>query len=88
MRELGGFERKFHREVFETAISVADVTILYGKEWNNLSANDKEVLHLQDIEEIVNYLKGILRSGDIVLVKGSRVYEMERIYEWWSLNEL
>lgn len=87
MRELGSFEREFHREVLETAVSTADITILYGKEWNDLDLS-KGVIYFHDIKEIVDYLKDILRSGDVVLVKGSRAYEMERIYEWWSLNEL
>jgi len=87
MRELGSFEREFHREVLETAVSTADITILYGKEWNDLDLS-KGVIYFHDIKEIVDYLKDILRSGDVVLVKGYRAYEMERIYEWWSLNEL
>lgn len=35
-------------------------------------------------EEIVQYMKGILKKGDVVLIKGSRGMKMERILELWQ----
>lgn len=34
-------------------------------------------------EEIIHYMKDFLRTGDVVLVKGSRGMKMERILELW-----
>jgi len=89
MRELGDCEKQFHEEILGVVTSVADITVLYGQEWDGLHANPTKTVHLfEEIEKISGYLKSILLSGDIVLVKGSRFYEMERIYDWWSLDEL
>jgi UDP-N-acetylmuramoyl-tripeptide--D-alanyl-D-alanine ligase len=89
MRELGGCEKQFHEEVLGVVTSVADIAVLYGQEWDGLHANStKTVLLFEEIEEVSSYLKDILLSGDVVLVKGSRFYEMERIYDRWSLDEL
>lgn len=89
MRELGGCEKQFHEEVLGVVTSVADITVLYGQEWDDLHANStKTVLLFEEIEEVSSYLEDILLSGDVVLVKGSRFYEMERIYDRWSLDEL
>jgi UDP-N-acetylmuramoyl-tripeptide--D-alanyl-D-alanine ligase len=88
MKELGSYANRFHDEILDCAAKTADQVLIYGSEWKGINKNYKNVLCLQDMEDIVNHLKAILRTGDVVLVKGSRAYEMERIYDWWSLHEL
>ena len=88
MKELGSYANRFHDDVLYYAATAADQVLIHGSEWKDINKNYKNVLCLQDMEDIVNHLKAILRTGDVVLVKGSRAYEMERIYDWWSLHEL
>ena len=38
-------------------------------------------INLPDNKEVINYLKGNIKDGDVILIKGSRKYKMEEISE-------
>ena len=76
MRELGQGAREEHTRILSLALSIADVVMLYGPEFEALVGEDG--LTFNSHEEIAARLKEIGQEGDIVLVKGSRGLEMER----------
>jgi len=67
MREIGHISEKSHREVAKYAKEIADFTIGVGDGFRDLSL-DKWYPNVKELKgEVENYLK----SGDVVLIKGS-----------------
>lgn len=88
MLELGSYEREGHLKVARRVSVVADRLIVVGslgrligeEAWRSGMAPDK-VFFAADNEQVVEYLKRILKPGDHVLVKGSRGLKMEQIVD-------
>ncbi|TFH36020.1 MAG: UDP-N-acetylmuramoyl-tripeptide--D-alanyl-D-alanine ligase [Anaerolineales bacterium] len=86
MLELGEYEERGHRMVGVRAAQVVDVLITVGERarWISDEAqvaglSSDQVVFLEDSDSATEYLKDRLRDGDVVLVKGSRGMEMDRI---------
>jgi UDP-N-acetylmuramoyl-tripeptide--D-alanyl-D-alanine ligase len=86
MLELGEYEERGHRMVGVRAAQVADELITVGSRARWISEEAQIAgLHVDFITEVedsdaaVAHLKGRLGEGDVVLVKGSRGMEMDRI---------
>ena len=85
MLELGAAaEEGYHRELGEQAQAAGVellVTVGTRAAWAGESFGGGEHLHAEDAEEAAALLRGRLRSGDTVLVKGSRGIALERVAE-------
>jgi UDP-N-acetylmuramoyl-tripeptide--D-alanyl-D-alanine ligase len=86
MLELGPYEEDGHQKVGIRAAACADRLITLGERSRMIAAAAMEsgmprdgVVSMDTAEEIIAYLKKILRPNDVVLVKGSRGMRMERI---------
>jgi UDP-N-acetylmuramoyl-tripeptide--D-alanyl-D-alanine ligase len=89
MLELGVRSDEYHRGVGLAADAAgADLLLTCGTEAAGISAAASRLsgagraLHFDELERLVDYLVGWLDPGDVVLVKGSRGAEMERVVEW------
>jgi UDP-N-acetylmuramoyl-tripeptide--D-alanyl-D-alanine ligase len=86
MFELGSAEESGHREVGERAAAVADVLVAVGRRSAFTAeaaraAGMDAVVHVETGDEAVAAVRDVVRSGDTVLVKGSRAMRMERVVE-------
>jgi len=81
MAELGPDSPRFHREVGETAARLGvDVVLGVGPLARGyLDARVAETKWVETVREGIEALLGLLRDGDVVLVKGSRSMGMERV---------
>ncbi len=86
MLELGEYTAEGHKMVGRRAADVADILVTVGELGNSIGHEaltigfDRDSLFLMDdAEETIRLLREVLRSGDIVLVKGSRAVGMDRI---------
>jgi UDP-N-acetylmuramoyl-tripeptide--D-alanyl-D-alanine ligase len=85
MRELGQFSEEAHAEVGRLAQKCVDCLFVLGKEAKGMAEafaeSKKPMEYCESHAELVEKLKGVLRPGDVVLLKGSRSLEMERVLE-------
>ncbi len=88
MLELGAEEERFHRELGEKmASSGVDAALAYGKrtrasiEALAYSKPAFDAKHFRDGLEVLAALKEVLRSGDVILFKGSRSMHVEKVLE-------
>ena len=82
MMELGPDEDRFHREVGEVAASLGiDLLIAVGTRAAGYvrGADGLEVVYLESVEDALERVPGLLRAGDVVLLKGSRSLRLERL---------
>lgn len=84
MLELGEESKRLHAELSELS-ELADAFYLYGHEMTALRDTLREkgvkVTHSEDKEELTAALLKNIKSGDIILFKGSRGMKMEEIAE-------
>jgi UDP-N-acetylmuramoyl-tripeptide--D-alanyl-D-alanine ligase len=86
MYELGDLAPEAHRRAGEQAAAVCDVLIAVGGANANLMVDGAregglsgDLVHLADgADHAADILRGMLRSGDVVLVKGSRGVGLDR----------
>ncbi len=88
MLELGGYSKKFHQQAGEQISQICDIIISVGAlaKVASLTALKKgfdrnSIFSCESIKEAKDILFNIIKpaSGDIVLVKGSRLMRMEEI---------
>ena len=82
MMELGPDEHRYHREVGEAAAAAGiDLLIAVGERAAGYAggADGLEAVHLGSVEEALEQVPGLLRAGDVVLLKGSRSMRLERL---------
>ena len=94
MLELGEYEERGHRMVGVRVAAVADELVTVGKrarwiaEEAILSGLAKsKVTKLDDKDKAIKYLQEIVGGGDVVLIKGSRSMEMDRIVTALEVEE-
>lgn len=82
MMELGPEEDRYHREVGEAAAAAGiDLLIAVGERAAGYAggADGLEAVHVPTVEEALEQVPGLLRAGDVVLLKGSRSMRLERL---------
>lgn len=86
MLELGQNETAAHEQVGRYAREVADVLVTVGRLGGLIAAEAlvsgmaaSAIIALPDTEATIQYLRQAIRMGDVVLIKGSRGLQMERI---------
>jgi UDP-N-acetylmuramoyl-tripeptide--D-alanyl-D-alanine ligase len=86
MLELGPDEERLHREIGSRAAAVADALLAVGERarWMADAASAAglaNVTHVRDVEEAIATVDHALApgTGDVVLVKGSRGVELDRL---------
>ena len=76
MLELGERSSQFHQELGKLVKELEiDYLITYGKEAEQISGNK----HFQDQRAMIEFLKSLIKQGDVVLIKGSQGVRMEKI---------
>lgn len=83
MLELGAAAKGEHQKVVEHAKGKVDAALLIGKEWEGLEAawGDKLLGTVETQEELLSLLERHIRPGDVVLVKGSRGYGLDKVID-------
>jgi UDP-N-acetylmuramoyl-tripeptide--D-alanyl-D-alanine ligase len=86
MRELGDYTDEGHQLVGRRAADVADLLVTVGELGQSIGAeaiaaglSADQVYTFSGASETIDFLRHTLRSGDLVLVKGSRAVSMEVI---------
>ncbi|MBS3938077.1 MAG: UDP-N-acetylmuramoyl-tripeptide--D-alanyl-D-alanine ligase [Peptococcaceae bacterium] len=83
MFELGERSQAAHQEVGEVAGERCDLVVTLGKEAQGIAkatrAKGIKTVECDEPEQVLAVLRTELRSGDVILVKGSRGMQMERI---------
>jgi len=85
MGELGNTSEDYHRELGrQLAISKVDVVVGVGRECRALLAElaGKEQYGFESVDDLKPRLDGLIRTGDAVLLKGSRRVGLERVVKW------
>lgn len=84
MRELGRESPIWHERLLEKALR-CDVVLLVGKEWEDVHVDGERgfrsnhVFRVANAEEALAVVESLLAPEDILLVKGSRHYELEKV---------
>ncbi|TSC65971.1 MAG: UDP-N-acetylmuramoyl-tripeptide--D-alanyl-D-alanine ligase [Candidatus Berkelbacteria bacterium Gr01-1014_85] len=73
MLEIGAAERTAHRQIIDYASSRADRLITVGRRYRQAGSRES----YQSAEAAASILKNELRSGDVILIKGSQSMRME-----------
>lgn len=86
MAELGQQEESGHRKVGCRAAQTVDLLITVGSRTEYMAEEAKscgleaeQILYLENNQAAIDYLRGILTTDDVVLIKGSRSLGMEEI---------
>ncbi|MEK9165792.1 MAG: UDP-N-acetylmuramoyl-tripeptide--D-alanyl-D-alanine ligase [Patescibacteria group bacterium] len=87
MLELGSFEDKGHRCVGECAARQnIDLLLTYGERAKMIGESAEEagmsksrVQHFEDQNKLIDYLRDVVRTDDVVLVKGSHGMKMKEV---------
>jgi UDP-N-acetylmuramoyl-tripeptide--D-alanyl-D-alanine ligase len=86
MLELGPYEQQGHQMVGNLAARVADLLVTVGPRARIIAETAKAaglesgaVSEFEDSDQALDYLKSKLSDGDVVLVKGSRAVQMDKI---------
>ena len=85
MRELGSESRNAHRKIGEELLKADCRNIyLYGEEieecYHVLRSAGRDCLYTKNFDDLSAEVRKDTNKGDFILLKGSRVMEMERIY--------
>ncbi|HSX25761.1 MAG TPA: UDP-N-acetylmuramoyl-tripeptide--D-alanyl-D-alanine ligase [Chlamydiales bacterium] len=85
MVELGSYSENSHREVGRLAHTFSDHLLAIGPEalayCEMFDEVKKPAEHFSDHESLTQRLKELMCPGDVVLVKGSRRMQLEKIFE-------
>lgn len=85
MKELGSFSEKAHEEIGHFAQTRVDQLLCLGEEASPLFEAFKEgkkpAEHFKDHASLAKRLQELISPGDVVLLKGSRSMEIEKILE-------
>lgn len=77
MLELGTFSRGFHSKIIELAVSLGfKDLLLVGKEFSSVK---DDFPWFESVEDLLQFVNGYLLPNDLILVKGSRVMQLEKV---------
>ncbi len=86
MLELGEYEREGHEKVGMRAMEVVDLLITVGPRGRIIGETalrwgmgPDRVYLVEDADEAASLLESLIAPGDVILVKGSRAMQMERV---------
>jgi UDP-N-acetylmuramoyl-tripeptide--D-alanyl-D-alanine ligase len=86
MLELGSQEEVSHRLVGLRAREVVNLLVTVGPRARTIAASalsaglpDEAVVQLSNADEVLDYLRGRIGAGDVVLLKGSRGVKLDRV---------
>lgn len=86
MLELGQDSAVLHEQLGAQSTKVADLLVAVGKFAAHLKQgavnaglDEKQAIVLNDADEAASYLRGQQRSGDMILVKGSRGVRLDKV---------
>ncbi len=86
MKELGEKESEYHFDAGETVYRKTDALFTWGKLAEKISEGavysgmeENTVFHFSDKKDLIKALKKYIKSGDAILVKGSRSMKMEEV---------
>ncbi len=90
MLELGAQANQLHerlgallrKEYFDFILSLGNLAVIAAKTSIKQGFDKNKVFCSQDIAELKDKLTLLLKTGDLVLIKGSRAMKMERIVEF------
>jgi UDP-N-acetylmuramoyl-tripeptide--D-alanyl-D-alanine ligase len=94
MLELGDYSAKAHRELGGEAAEAADIVVAVGSFSREVAFGAKEAgmapdkIYTPEREAAPELLKGLLRDGDVLLVKGSRGMRMEELIKRYAAMSL
>jgi UDP-N-acetylmuramoyl-tripeptide--D-alanyl-D-alanine ligase len=93
MRELGEDEDIWHRELGKYAservdrlVCVGELARYYGEEAVDCGFPRSAIDYVSTAEDAARLLDSMLREGDVVLIKGSRVVGLDRAVEMLSMK--
>jgi UDP-N-acetylmuramoyl-tripeptide--D-alanyl-D-alanine ligase len=85
MAELGKFSQESHLEMGRFAQKYADHLLTYGEDAVQIAEGFLEAKkpseHFSDPAALAKALKALLSQGDVVLLKGSRKMQLEKVFE-------
>jgi UDP-N-acetylmuramoyl-tripeptide--D-alanyl-D-alanine ligase len=85
MSPLGKFSESAHREIGRLAREYFDLVLVLGEEalplFESFQEGKKPAEFFTDLKGLAGRLQELMSPGDIVLVKGSRVMNMETLFE-------
>jgi UDP-N-acetylmuramoyl-tripeptide--D-alanyl-D-alanine ligase len=85
MLELGKYSRQCHLEIAESALKFADEIFCLGQECKvvkeHWDRNNRPAHWFFDRSDLVKALREKVKSGDVVLLKGSRAKQMWKVLE-------
>ncbi len=72
-------EEKVHRDILLKASEIAEIVIVVGKIMKKtIEKYNLDYKHFSNSTDAGNYLKGVIKDEDTILIKGSQVTRMER----------
>jgi len=75
---LGKFSNESHEKIIQIAKENVDEILCLGKEWRNI----ENIKIFSDHESLAKFLIKIIEKEDVVLIKGSRLMQMEKILDF------
>ncbi len=88
MLELGEASEREHRALGARVAKAADLVAFFGPRSEGVFEAARagglpadRVAHFTDVDQLLGWLKPRLRTGDTLLVKGSRGMKLERVVE-------
>ncbi len=85
MLELGAVSLKEHKRIVQQALSVPGATVLLlGETMHSARNSNREARWFENHSALAQVLKESLRPGDLVLLKGSRGMQMEKILDYFK----
>jgi UDP-N-acetylmuramoyl-tripeptide--D-alanyl-D-alanine ligase len=86
MRELGDSSGEEHRNLLRKVVDYCDECILTGPELLKASQDSMHdcITYADTAEECARLIHAKAMSGDIVLIKGSRGIQLEKVLEHWQ----
>ena len=95
MLELGEYELTGHRLVGRRVLEAADFLVTVGslgqiiaKESLDAGMPPGRVMILPDVKAAMETLPGIIKEGDMVLIKGSRGVRLDKLVDFLTQSQL